>query len=249
MKYLPHLIVLLLIFVAPAWDYFEVKRLKASADPRKRVRWYAMVISYSWILALGACAAFGWRTLFRISAPAFWLPQGQVAGALVAGALITGIVMVQVMTLIAMRSNEKMRAKITEALRPLYFILPVTREERGWWIAVSLTAGICEEIVYRGFLIPYFMGAPANLPVTIAMIASSLVFGLAHLYQGVRGAIGTAILGMVFAILFVMTGNLWVTIVLHALIDARLLLMIAEGQSLEPVTQGRGTLSDDAYAR
>jgi len=249
MKFLPHILVLLLVFVAPAWDYFEAKRLKSSVDPRKRVRWYATITSCSWIFALATWAAFNWRNLFRIAAPASWLPEGTFARVIVAGALITGIVAAQVMTLIAMRSNEKMRAKIGEALRPLYFILPVTREERRWWVAVSLTAGVCEEIVYRGFLIPYFMGAPASFPVTLAMIASSLVFGLAHIYQGVRGAIGTAILGMVFAVLFVTTGNLWVPIVLHALIDARLLLMIDEGQNLEPMAQGAGNSSDDGYAR
>jgi uncharacterized protein len=235
MKYLPHVIALALVFVAPAWDYFETKRLKASADPRRRVRWYAKIIVFSWIFALGTCAAFGWKSVFRIAASASWLPEGHIVRVLVAGALIGGMA-AQVVMLLAIHASEKTRAKIAEALRPMYFILPVTREERRWWIAVSLTAGVCEEIVYRGFLIPYFM-VHANLPVTLAIIASSLVFGMAHIYQGLRGAIGAALLGMVFAVLFVMTGNLWVPITLHALIDARLLLMISEGQNLEPVAQ------------
>ena len=95
----------------------------------------------------------------------------------------------------------------------------------------------CEEIVYRGFLIRYFMGTPRYLAVSLAMIASNGVFGPGHIYQGAKGAIATTILGMVFAILFVTTGRLWAPIVLHALMDARLLLMIDEGQSLEPAAQ------------
>jgi uncharacterized protein len=233
MRYLPHVITAMLIFVAPAWDYFEARRLKQSADPRKRVRWYAKLTVCSWIFAAGACAVVGWREVFSIAARAAWLPQAAGARAFVAG-MIGAIIVAQAVMLVAMRSNEKMKAKITEAMRPLYFMLPVTREERRWWLVVSVTAGICEEIVYRGFLIPYFMGAPAYFSITLAMAASSVVFGLGHIYQGVRGAIGTAVLGMVFAILFVMTGSLWAPIALHALIDARILLMIPEGMDLAP---------------
>jgi hypothetical protein len=126
-----------------------------------------------------------------------WLPETQVARVLVAGALIAGILVAQVMTLVGVRSNEKVRARIAEALRSMYFILVLT----------------------------------------LAMIASSVVFGPGHIHQGAKGAMGTTILGMVFAIVFVTTGTLWVPTVLHALIDARLLPMIDEGQSREPAAQ------------
>jgi len=53
----------------------------------------------------------------------------------------------------------------------------------------------------------------------------------------VRGTIGSAILGFIFALLFVMTGNLALPMLLHALIDARILLLVPEGMDLAPATE------------
>jgi membrane protease YdiL (CAAX protease family) len=69
------------------------------------------------------------------------------------------------------------------------------------------------------------------------MGVSSLIFGIAHIYQGMRGTIGSSVLGFIFALLFVMTGNLALPMLLHALIDARILLMIPEGMNLAPEAQ------------
>lgn len=52
---------------------------------------------------------------------------------------------------------------------------------------VCITAGICEEVVYRGFLMQYFHTLPFHLSLAWAMVASSVIFGIAHLYQGVAG--------------------------------------------------------------
>jgi hypothetical protein len=38
----------------------------------------------------------------------------------------------------------------------LAFLLPSTKDERRWWWIVWLTAGICEEAWYRGFVLHYF---------------------------------------------------------------------------------------------
>ena len=140
--------------------------------------------------------------------------------------------------LLKLRGNSEARGKLMKAMAALWFILPVTREERRWFFVVSITAGVCEEVVYRGFLIHYLMGAPAGIGVTLAVVVSSVIFGIGHIYQGVRGAIGTAILGFVFAVLFVVTGNLAAPILLHAAIDARVLLMIPEGLDLAPGEAG-----------
>ena len=106
------------------------------------------------------------------------------------------------------------------------FFLPLTATERTWWIFVSLTAGITEEILYRGFLIHYFFSAPFHAELAVAVIVSSVIFGAGHLYQGVAGFISSAILGLLFSAIFLMTGNLLLPMVLHALIDLRVLLIL-----------------------
>ena len=62
-------------------------------------------------------------------------------------------------------------------------LLPRTGEERGWFAAVAVTAGCCEELLYRGVLIAFGTGV-LGLGVWPAAAIAVVVFGAAHLYQG-----------------------------------------------------------------
>ena len=103
--------------------------------------------------------------------------------------------------------------------RPLF--LPRTTEELRWFVLVCITAGVCEEVLYRGFLIAYLAVWPLKASGLTAILFSSLMFGTAHLYQGVKGIVVTGIVGLVMAILFLWTGNLILPMVFHTLIDLR----------------------------
>ncbi len=115
------------------------------------------------------------------------------------------------------------------AFRRLAFILPVTQEERAWFALVSVTAGICEEVLYRGFLIRYLSDGPWHVGLWIALAVASVAFGLGHGYQGLSGIIGTTVLGAVIAVIFLATGSLWLPMALHAIIDLRMLLLLRPG--------------------
>ncbi|MEH7379023.1 CPBP family intramembrane glutamic endopeptidase [Bacillus sp. JJ1533] len=99
-------------------------------------------------------------------------------------------------------------------------MLPVTDKEKKIWNYVSLTAGITEEIIYRGFLIfalGYFF---PGLSIGLVIILSSLMFGMAHTYQGfLTGVIRTTIFGLLFSILYIGIGSILPLIVFHFLID------------------------------
>lgn len=98
-------------------------------------------------------------------------------------------------------------------------LLPNTAIERAAWIPLSLTAGICEEILCRGFLIRFLHEGVFGIPVVIALVVSSLIFGLGHAYQGLKGVMGTAVSGLGFGLLFFLTGNLIASIIVHVLVD------------------------------
>src|SRR5579862_3577018 len=69
------------------------------------------------------------------------------------------------------------------------------------WLAIALTtAAFGEEIVFRGFLIPLFSPAGAHGPreLAVGVVVSSVLFGLAHSYQGAGGAVSSGIVGAVF---------------------------------------------------
>jgi membrane protease YdiL (CAAX protease family) len=223
-----HLIALFLIVIAPIWDHFATERLKASKESRLKIAYYRTMVIVGWLTSVIALAAVGWRAIFtfnRDSANVAWLPQHSGSRTFVAGVLAGLLIMIALSALQARRSAA-IQEKMEKAFLRLSFVLPLTGVERTWWVFVALTAGICEEILYRGFLIHYFLAAPFHAGLTAAVIISALIFGLAHLYQGIAGVISTAILGLLFSAIFLMTGNLLLPMILHALIDLRILLIL-----------------------
>lgn len=138
--------------------------------------------------------------------------DGLVHGAL----LLAGLVVFLVLQQLQVRRHPRGRENVRLALRRVEWLLPATPgQRRAWWL-VSLHAGWGEELFYRGYLfglLLYF------LPLWAAAMLSTLLFGFAHLYQGARGIVLTAILGGVFFGLYWVSGSLWVPIIAHALYD------------------------------
>jgi membrane protease YdiL (CAAX protease family) len=95
-------------------------------------------------------------------------------------------------------------------------LMPHTCPERWRFHAVSVTAGVCEEILFRGFLLWYFAVWVGIWP---AAVLSSIVFGLGHVYLGTKQIPNTAIIGLVMATLAILSGSLWPAMLLHAAID------------------------------
>ena len=92
-----------------------------------------------------------------------------------------------------------------------------------------------------GFLLNYFHVLPFHLSLTWALVAASVSFGIGHLYQGVGGAVQTALIGFVLGAMFVMTGNLLLPMVIHTLLDLRVLAMLSKGfdQAYSPAASVR----------
>jgi membrane protease YdiL (CAAX protease family) len=88
---------------------------------------------------------------------------------------------------------------------------------------IWIGAAICEEIIFRGFLIGRLeaaFGGASRAATGAAVLLSSAVFGAAHAYQGPTGMLITGVLGLLFAIVYVAAGrNLWLNIVVHGVYD------------------------------
>lgn len=106
-------------------------------------------------------------------------------------------------------------------------LLPRTAGERRLFTVVGLTAGICEEWLYRGFFLAVVAALAGGLPTGLLVVVGALAFGLAHAYQGRVGVLTTGLLGGVMAALYLETGSLLLPVLLHALIDLRFLLVPA----------------------
>ena len=92
-------------------------------------------------------------------------------------------------------------------------MLPHTPGELRMFWALSVTAGLCEELLYRGFLM-WYVGHWLGVAPTLLLV--SVLFGLGHSYQGLRGVLTTGIVGIVLGLLYVVAGSLVPAMLLHA---------------------------------
>ncbi len=219
-----HLLLLVaLVVVLPLYDRRETRRLKTSTDPRARIQSYRKIVAYLWAMALVLLATVPFGELFAPPAsPAFLGERDSRLGL----GLLLGAAAGMLVPFILVRRGPEQRAKVLAPMRAIAFFLPRTREERAWFAAVSVTAGICEEIIFRGFLIPYLDALPLGLGMWGAVVASAVIFGINHGYQGWGGIILTGILALLMTALFFISGTLWIPIVFHALLDLRILALV-----------------------
>lgn len=96
-------------------------------------------------------------------------------------------------------------------------ILPQSRMEFLPYVALALTAGLCEEFLYRGFAMAAF--TRAGLPVWGVVLLSSILFALAHLYQGRGGIVSTLVIGAVFGTARIAYDGMVPVIFWHVAID------------------------------
>ncbi len=96
-------------------------------------------------------------------------------------------------------------------------------------LAISIGAGVFEELFFRGFLQP-----------RVGIGLSTLLFVLGHLSYGQPVMLfGIAILSLLYALLVRFSGNIWPAIVAHALFDAIQLLVVIPG-ALEAMRRSGG---------
>ena len=89
--------------------------------------------------------------------------------------------------------------------------------ECALWIVVSLSAGICEEFVFRGYLMRQFAAWLGGWPQ--GLVASAIVFGIGHAYQGVGPVLTIIVHGLSFGVIALVTKRLVPGMTAHAIED------------------------------
>lgn len=91
-----------------------------------------------------------------------------------------------------------------------------------WWtvpvlVLSAVRAGLLEEIIVVGYLANRLKELRWGVPAIL--VASALLRGSYHLYQGIGPGIGNVVMGLVFAYFYLRTGRLWPLIIAHVVID------------------------------
>lgn len=196
--------------------YFDkqLKRRIAAGVPNARLNAYRRATVVQWLLA--AAAVFLWH---RAQRP--WPVLGLVPPN--GWRLAAGLTLMIIIAALVVRQNIHVRRLEPERIDQLRgkmadveMILPHNEREYRWFMILSCTAGICEELLYRGFL-TWLIAVYAGIAAAIVLV--SVCFGFAHAYQGRTGIIRTGAVAFIMSLIVLVSGWLIPAMVIHALID------------------------------
>ena len=211
-----HFIIVILVIALPAYAAISLNEKAKQAlreSGRMRVKEYWKTSILQWVLVAGtlvawflqdrAAEAIGFVFLFDWR---FWL------------AILLSLLIWQQR---AATQDEDARGALRDTLNRVAPFMPRTGGEFRHFIIIAVTAGVCEEILYRGYLFWYlssFIGTTA-LAWTAVVFAGAVIFGLAHSYQGRTGIVQVFVVALVMGGLYLLTRSLWIPMLAHAIID------------------------------
>lgn len=210
----------LMAVVQPIRGWFankEFKRELAAGKPGLLKQTYKETMGILWLATVILCAA--WLLADRPLGDLGLMFDGSLANWLGVG--FVGVVLIYFAGHVRKikSSAEEAQGIIDQfnAEPDVAKVLPVTGEEYTLYRGLSVTAGITEEILYRGFLIWFFA---AVMPLWAAAALSVVIFMLGHLYQGsVKAVAQVGMIGIVVTLVYLLSGSLVPAILFHILVD------------------------------
>ncbi len=107
--------------------------------------------------------------------------------------------------------------RTTEQKQRMLWRIPTRPSDLGWWAIVSLSAGITEEIIYRGAMLQLWERVVGSW--WLAVSGCSIVFAIAHFVQGWRSMSIIFFLAIANHLIVRATGDLYTAMAIHVVYD------------------------------
>ncbi len=214
MNLFDHLNVLVFTCLYPIYVFFAYRKVKNDLIENKpgiRIGDYKETIFWLWLLCIITIV--------------IWISNDRLLNVLRLDFSFSWVVLISILLFVitpflflllfrSIRNDDKQRESIKEKFDSVDAneFLPRSKKEFKWFVFLSITAGICEELLFRGFLIWYFETLGNTL---LAIVISSILFGAAHSYQGVKGFFRSGFFGLILALILIWTDSLLIPIYLH----------------------------------
>jgi hypothetical protein len=203
-----------LLAIMAGWAYLGQMRaagMRTKATPNHPLS-YLITMTFEWVIVAYVVYGIHKRggTLRELvgrrwkSVGTFFLDVG-----IAVGFLLTSFVTLAVV------SHLVQAPQSTQSIR---FMIPQGPVETAIWVALSFTAGFCEEVIFRGYLQGQFTAWTRNA--TLGIVLSAAAFGAAHIYQGGRQAIVIGVFGGMFGMLAAWRRSLKPGMIAHFTQDA-----------------------------
>lgn len=190
-----------------------------------------VVINLAYVLSLGIATlvlkpwGWNWRGI-GLARPASW--RGTAFRA-IGATLVTLVILIALQVILYMLVGPAGPTSDQSEYNPISGNLPLLL---GMLVVAWTTVAFGEEMLFRAF-ITNALGRPfqqTRVTVALAVVGSSVAFGLAHFAWGWMGVLETTLFGLVLGTAYVRSGrNLWVTIIAHGLVNTMKFLLLYSG--------------------
>ena len=211
------LIFLVLAIVVPWRGTVRVRMLLArpQMSSGERISLYGSMIAFQWL----ATAIAIWRAVSRGLGPAALglLPEKPALGIALGAAMAATLASLQILSLRQLaRVPVEKRGRLYQIAARL---MPRELTEALVFVALVATVSLCEEVIFRGFVFAVFKELGGG-SVALAIVGSSALFALGHIYQGRRGVANTFVLGLLLAGARNWSDSLLPSIMSHLAVDS-----------------------------
>jgi membrane protease YdiL (CAAX protease family) len=190
---------------------------RLAVQHRSHMLMYGVSLLWEWVLlavVLWGAMLRGTRLrqllgVRRAGAVEMWTDVAIAAGFWFASLLVLGAV--GLLLRLVHLHPENIRGVVTQ-------LAPSSPGELVVWIALSISAGICEELIFRGYLQQQFTALTRRIWLGVAV--SAVFFGLAHGYEGISGMLLIVLYGAFFGILASLRRSLRAGMFAHAWHDS-----------------------------
>jgi membrane protease YdiL (CAAX protease family) len=206
-----------LAVLVPTVGYLRFRRLQRHTGPivpiRKKLVFYAVIMCGQWAL-VAAMLLVVRRHGLSLADVGERLGDARLTFAVTFGLLV---ILALVTVIILRRFRRAQPQTLTAAVGRLRKFSPAFGLEMAVFAFVCLTAGVCEELLYRGWLVNLLRAATGS--VWVAIVVGAAVFAIGHAYQGTKAMLRTGFVGLQLAYLFVTVDSLIPGQVIHAAFD------------------------------
>lgn len=200
----------LLVALLVGVSYLNARRTRQGGLSAHHAQLYAATIVAEWVLFL--LAWWGLRMKRIPIAEVLGFQHGLRAWAEDLGAGL--IFWVAAMIILALIGLSLRVGHFASAQKTVTALAPRNGPEMALWVALCLTAGFCEELVFRGYFLRQF-SSPIHR-IWMGVVLSSLLFGFSHGYEGAAGMITIVVYGALFCALALARNSLRPGMIAHA---------------------------------
>lgn len=203
-------LIIVIGIIYPAYIALTHKRTNQNinVDGKYRLVDYQQLIVIFWVFTLLIIANLFYDHKLQLN----FFPAVNTIG------IIISVLTLLVIGLLVFQSRLKIEnpSAVKEQMIDGYHYLPKTKQELNWFYFLSLSAGICEEIIFRWFVFTFLLNETNWLS---AFILTNLIFAITHMGTGKRNMLTAFILGLLLTTIYYFTDNIWLPIILHSAID------------------------------